>query len=165
MMPATRWKLAIPFISKDVPSRSSEFAHPGTTYHLPAPTSTSRFPPWRSSATLQAASSLIVSLALLCVCAADVVIALTFLGYRYEGLRYEDFADVVTAIRQQLAEDVGPMQASQQSQEDRPTMSKHDHDAHSCTSTNNTLNPPPLSVAWKPCTCLIRSGIKHGHEM
>lgn len=100
-----------------------------------------------------------------------MVIALTFLGYRYEGLRYEDFADVVTAIRQQLAEDVGPMQASQQSQEeDRPTMSKHHHDAHSPTSTNNTRNPPPLSVAWKPCTwksctCLIRSGIKHGHEM
>jgi hypothetical protein len=27
-MPRTRWKLGIPFISKDVPSRSSEFAHP-----------------------------------------------------------------------------------------------------------------------------------------
>jgi hypothetical protein len=25
-MPRTRWKLAIPFVSKDVPSRSSEFA-------------------------------------------------------------------------------------------------------------------------------------------
>ena len=28
LMPATRFKCAIPFVGKDVPSRSSEFAHP-----------------------------------------------------------------------------------------------------------------------------------------
>ena len=66
-MPRTRWKLAIPFISKDVPSRSSEFAHP------------------------------------------DVVIGLTFLGYRYEGLRFEDFTEVVTELRAQLEKEVGPV--------------------------------------------------------
>jgi hypothetical protein len=66
-MPRTRWKLGIPFVSKDVPSRSSEFAHP------------------------------------------DVVIALTFLGYRYEGLRYEDFAEIISEVRAQLVKEVGPM--------------------------------------------------------
>ena len=66
-MPRTRWKLAIPFISKDVPSRSSEFAHP------------------------------------------DVVIGLTFLGYRYEGLRFEDFCEVIAEVRAQLSKEVGPM--------------------------------------------------------
>ena len=66
-MPRTRWKLAIPFISKDVPSRSSEFAHP------------------------------------------DVVIGLTFLGYRYEGLRFEDFCEIITEVRGQLSKEVGPM--------------------------------------------------------
>jgi len=66
-MPRTRWKLGIPFISKDVPSRSSEFAHP------------------------------------------DVVIALTFLGYRYEGLRFEDFTEIITELRDDLAKEVGPV--------------------------------------------------------
>lgn len=33
-MPRTRWKLAIPFVSKDVPSRSSEFAHPDVVIAL-----------------------------------------------------------------------------------------------------------------------------------
>jgi hypothetical protein len=28
---------------------------------------------------------------------------------RYEGLRYDDFTEIVTAIRAQFAEDVGPM--------------------------------------------------------
>ena len=66
-MPRTRWKLAIPFVSKDVPSRSSEFAHP------------------------------------------DVVIALTFLAYRYSGLRYEDFTEIIAEVCAQLAKEVGPM--------------------------------------------------------
>ena len=66
-MPRTRWKLAIPFISKDVPSRSSEFAHP------------------------------------------DVVIALTFLAYRYQGLRYDDFVEVINELRAQLTKEVGPV--------------------------------------------------------
>jgi hypothetical protein len=45
-MPRTRAKLGVPFVGKDVPSRSSEFAHP------------------------------------------DIIIGLTVLAYRYEGLRY-----------------------------------------------------------------------------
>ena len=44
-MPRSRFKLAIPFVGKDVPSRASEFAHP------------------------------------------DIIIGLTILAYRYEGLR------------------------------------------------------------------------------
>jgi hypothetical protein len=66
-MPRTRWKLAIPFVSKDVPSRSSEFAHP------------------------------------------DVIISLTFLAYRYEGLRFEDFTEVINAVRNQSFKEVGPI--------------------------------------------------------
>jgi hypothetical protein len=67
LMPRTRWKLAIPFVSKDVPSRSSEFAHP------------------------------------------DVIVSLTFLAYRYEGLRYDDFIEVISAIRNQSFKEVGPI--------------------------------------------------------
>ena len=48
-MPRSRFKLAIPFVGKDVPSRASEFAHP------------------------------------------DIIIGLTVLAYRYEGLRTPDF--------------------------------------------------------------------------
>mmetsp|Transcript_7246 Transcript_7246/g.21392 ORF Transcript_7246/g.21392 Transcript_7246/m.21392 type:complete len:5155 (-) Transcript_7246:1654-17118(-) len=66
-MPRTRWKLAIPFVSKDVPSRSSEFAHP------------------------------------------DVVIALTFMAYRYEGMRFEDFREVVSQLRARFSKEVGPV--------------------------------------------------------
>ncbi|CAJ1403476.1 unnamed protein product [Effrenium voratum] len=55
-MPLTRAKLAIPFVGKDVPSQSSEFAHP------------------------------------------DVVIGLTILAYRYEGLRREDFDEVLGCL-------------------------------------------------------------------
>ena len=47
-MPRSRFKLAIPFMGKDVPSRASEFAHP------------------------------------------DIIIGLTVLAYRYEGLRKVD---------------------------------------------------------------------------
>ena len=52
-MPRTRAKLGVPFVGKDVPSRSSEFAHP------------------------------------------DVIIGLTALAYRYEGLRWADFVDLI----------------------------------------------------------------------
>jgi hypothetical protein len=56
-MPRTRAKLAIPFVGKDVPSRSSEFAHP------------------------------------------DVIIGLSILAYRYEGLRWTDFEDIISNLR------------------------------------------------------------------
>ncbi len=47
----------MPFIGKDVPSKSSEFAHP------------------------------------------DIIIGLTILAYRYTGMRYEDFVELVDALR------------------------------------------------------------------
>ena len=65
-MPQTRAYLAVPFEGKDVPSRSSEFAHP------------------------------------------DIVLGLTVLAYRYEGLRYTDFDQIVAQMRSRLEKDVGP---------------------------------------------------------
>ena len=65
-MPRTRSKLAIPFVGKDVPSRSSEFAHP------------------------------------------DVILGLTILGYRYEGLRWADFEDMMASMRAALIKEEGP---------------------------------------------------------
>lgn len=65
-MPDTRRYLAIPFEGKDVPSKSSEFAHP------------------------------------------DITIGLTILGYRYEGLRYTDFDQIMNSLRATLAKEVGP---------------------------------------------------------
>jgi hypothetical protein len=67
LMPRTRWKLAIPFVAKDVPSRASEFAHP------------------------------------------DVVIGLTFLAFRLEGLRFDDFGELVSHLRVELSAEVGPL--------------------------------------------------------
>ena len=63
-MPSTRAKLAIPFVGKDVPSRSSEFAHP------------------------------------------DVVLGLTVLAYRYEGMRWGDFDEIVQTLRTDLEKEV-----------------------------------------------------------
>lgn len=65
-MPKTRAKLAVPFVGKDVPSKSSEFAH------------------------------------------SDIIIGLTVLAYRYEGLRYSDFDDIVTSLRSTLTKEIGP---------------------------------------------------------
>ena len=65
-MPDTRRYLAIPFEGKDVPSKSSEFAHP------------------------------------------DVTIGLSILAYRYEGLRYTDFDQIMNSLRATLAKEVGP---------------------------------------------------------
>src|SRR5690606_18256297 len=65
-MPRTRAKLAIPFVGKDVPSESSEFAHP------------------------------------------DVIIGLTILGYRYEGLRWTDYVDIISNLSATLTKEIGP---------------------------------------------------------
>ena len=66
-MPRSRFKLAIPFVGKDVPSRASEFAHP------------------------------------------DIIIGLTILAYRYEGLRSVDFEqDIMTLLRASFEKEIGP---------------------------------------------------------
>jgi hypothetical protein len=57
-MPRSRAKLAIPFVSKDVPSPASEFAQP------------------------------------------DVVIGLTALGYRIQGMRFADFLEALEKLVQ-----------------------------------------------------------------
>ena len=58
--------LSIPFLGKDVPSQSSEFAHP------------------------------------------DVLIGLTILSYRYEGLRESDIISLIKTLKQQLSLEPGP---------------------------------------------------------
>jgi hypothetical protein len=66
-MPRSRFKLAIPFVGKDVPSRASEFAHP------------------------------------------DIIIGLSILAYRYEGLRQVDFEqDVMGLLRASFEKEIGP---------------------------------------------------------
>ena len=67
-MPSSRAVLAVPFVGKDVPSRSSEFAHP------------------------------------------DIIIGLTILAYRYEGLRESDFHDIIASLRSTLTKEIGPYQ-------------------------------------------------------
>jgi hypothetical protein len=61
-----RLGLAIPFVGKDTPSESSEFAHP------------------------------------------DVVIGLTILAYRYDGLRPDDFLEILRNLHSSLADEIGP---------------------------------------------------------
>ena len=65
LMPRSRAKLAIPFISKDVPAPASEFAQP------------------------------------------DVVIGLTTLAYRIEGLREEDFGEAIEKLMQDFESETG----------------------------------------------------------
>ncbi|KAE9011489.1 hypothetical protein PF007_g10769 [Phytophthora fragariae] len=62
----SRLMLAVPFIGKDVPSRSSEFAHP------------------------------------------DVLIGLTILAYRYEGIRVSDLVRIVSQLKQDFSRQLGP---------------------------------------------------------
>ena len=73
-MPRSRAKLAIPFVGKDVPSRSSEFAHP------------------------------------------DIIIGLTVLAYRYEGLRKVDFEqDIIALVRATFEKEIGPFRSRKSS--------------------------------------------------
>jgi len=64
-MPRSRFMLAIPFVGKDVPSESSEFAHP------------------------------------------DIIIGLTILAYRYEGLRYSDFVEIIAQVCEDVKKEPG----------------------------------------------------------
>lgn len=66
LMSKNRKLTAVPFVAKDVPSQSSEFAQP------------------------------------------DVVIGLTILAYRYEGLRRMDFDNVIESLFDQLNAEQGP---------------------------------------------------------
>jgi hypothetical protein len=76
-VPRSRLKLCVPFVGKDVPSRSSEFAHP------------------------------------------DVIIGLTILAYRYSGMRYEDFVDLVDALTAEFVQEIGPAR-------ERPASRRHE---------------------------------------
>lgn len=63
--PKSRLLMAVPFVGKDVPSQSSEFAHP------------------------------------------DVVIGLSILAYRYEGLRESDLKRMVMQLKQDYSRQIG----------------------------------------------------------
>ncbi|GAB5356506.1 hypothetical protein AAMO2058_000295800 [Amorphochlora amoebiformis] len=65
-MPASRKLMGVPFVGKDVPSISSEFAQP------------------------------------------DVLIGLTILAYRYEGLRLSDVIELVKELQDALRNEIGP---------------------------------------------------------
>eukprot|EP01047_Picozoa_sp_COSAG01_P102374 COSAG01_NODE_31974_length_588_cov_1.145194_1_plen_179_part_10 len=65
-MPQSRKLLAVPFVGKDVPSRSSIFSHP------------------------------------------DVLIGLSILAYRYEGLRMSDFRLKLQDMQENMLEERGP---------------------------------------------------------
>ncbi len=65
-MPQSRKLTAVPFLAKDVPSRSSEFAHP------------------------------------------DVLIGLTALAYRIEGLRLSDLRNIMSVLKSRLQQEMGP---------------------------------------------------------
>jgi len=65
-MPLSRKLLAVPFVAKDVPSRSSEFAHP------------------------------------------DVVVGLTILATRYEGMRLSDCRELLLQLKQDYSRQSGP---------------------------------------------------------
>eukprot|EP00941_MAST-03F_sp_MAST-3F-sp1_P005353 g5353.t1 len=64
--PLSRRLMAVPFVGKDVPSRSSEFAHP------------------------------------------DVVIGLTILAFRYEGVRLTDLRMILTQLKMDFSRETGP---------------------------------------------------------
>ena len=64
-MPRSRFVTSIPFVGKDMPSPSSEFAHP------------------------------------------DIVIGLTVLAYRYEGLRDMDFDEIIADVFASVEKEVG----------------------------------------------------------
>jgi hypothetical protein len=66
VMAASRKLLAVPFVALEVPSRSSEFAHP------------------------------------------EVLIGLSILAYRYEGLRKDDMKKIVRALRDDMNAQAGP---------------------------------------------------------
>jgi len=64
-MTLSRKLCAVPFVGKDVPSRSSEFAHP------------------------------------------DIIIGLTILAYRYDGLRRTNFDSMIQCLRQEMKNEAG----------------------------------------------------------
>mmetsp|Transcript_74196 Transcript_74196/g.197960 ORF Transcript_74196/g.197960 Transcript_74196/m.197960 type:complete len:3050 (-) Transcript_74196:601-9750(-) len=76
-VPRSRLKLCVPFVGKDVPSKSSEFAHP------------------------------------------DVIIGVTILAYRYSGMRYEDFVDLVDSLTSEFVQEIGPAR-------ERPASRRHE---------------------------------------
>ncbi|KAF8285120.1 hypothetical protein TcBrA4_0033550 [Trypanosoma cruzi] len=106
-MPMSRRMMAIPFVAKDVPSRSSEFAHP------------------------------------------DVVIGLTILAFRYEGMRFTDVKALLQQLKQDFARQSGP-------KEHRPAARLYHHwlrlsmslDAQGeCHASSNMLTLPSPSAA------------------
>jgi hypothetical protein len=95
-MPDTRRYLAIPFEGKDVPSKSSEFAHPDITIGLTIFGYRVRTLP--SNLSRQCLSGVVPS---------NLLRVLWGCG-QYEGLRYHDFDQVMNSLRATLAKEVGP---------------------------------------------------------
>ena len=113
-MPRSRFKLAIPFVGKDVPSRASEFAHP------------------------------------------DIIIGLTVLAYRYEGLRRPDFeTDVIALLRADFEKEVGPFGLRKSSQLYAPA-TPHPTPAPLSPNTGRAMcERPAPDKRHSPCHLLI----------
>jgi hypothetical protein len=115
-MPRTRELLAVPFIGKDVPSRSSEFAHPEVNLSdLPCCAAPMQL---RVSVVVvcarlrSAANRSCLVLTIFCRTSRlnqyftpflrhQVLIGLSILAARYEGLRRENLLDVVKQLKKQ----------------------------------------------------------------
>lgn len=105
-MPVGRRLMAVPFVGKDVPSRSSEFAHP------------------------------------------DVLIGLTILAYRYDGVRKTDLRRVVEQLKKDFGRDVGPPEERRSSMlfrswlegaQERIRLSRERRDAPALTPTTPSV--------------------------
>ena len=93
-MPKSRSLTAVPFVGKDVPSERSEFAHPGISLIL----------------AIILFSSSIVSFCIttsIPLTVIDIVIGLTILAFRYEGLRESDFITFMKDIQQKMWNEEG----------------------------------------------------------
>ncbi|KEG08962.1 NXN protein [Trypanosoma grayi] len=110
-MPLSRRMMAIPFVAKDVPSRSSEFAHP------------------------------------------DVVIGLTILAFRYEGMRLADVKELLVQLKQDFARQSGP-------KEHRPAAKLYHHWLRlSASLVDGETDAPPSPSGVAAAVVPDRSGI------
>ncbi|POM80569.1 Hypothetical protein PHPALM_1572 [Phytophthora palmivora] len=122
----SRLMLAVPFIGKDVPSRSSEFAHPDVLIGLTI--LAYRYEGIRVSDLVRIVSQLKQDFSRQLgprdhdavvntiqrqsrsseFAHPDVLIGLTILAYRYEGIRVSDLVRIVSQLKQDFSRQLGP---------------------------------------------------------
>ncbi len=90
-IPMQRRLVAVPFLGKDVPSKASEFAHAVTICYL-----------------IVCSSLDLLIHACCCGVLQDVLIGLTFLAYRYDGLRRSDMLRILGQLKRDFQGQTGP---------------------------------------------------------